>query len=72
MWYWHFVDVVWLFVLMWVYIWDGTVPWIITRENVRYGPNEFDFISYHAQPIVFFKYWFKYYTEYLTSFVFQG
>lgn len=29
-WYWHFVDVVWLFLFVWVYWWGGSLRWATT------------------------------------------
>jgi len=29
-WYWHFVDVVWLFLFVCVYIWGGSIHWVVT------------------------------------------
>ena len=29
-WYWHFVDVVWLFLFVWVYWWGGSLQWTTT------------------------------------------
>ncbi|MCS6778929.1 MAG: cytochrome c oxidase subunit 3 [Geminicoccaceae bacterium] len=29
-WYWHFVDVVWLFLFVWVYWWGGSLRWSTT------------------------------------------
>ncbi|MCB1971327.1 MAG: cytochrome c oxidase subunit 3 [Geminicoccaceae bacterium] len=29
-WYWHFVDVVWLFLFVWVYVWGGSLSWTVS------------------------------------------
>ncbi|SNB65112.1 cytochrome c oxidase subunit 3 [Arboricoccus pini] len=29
-WYWHFVDVVWLFLFVCIYVWGGSVSWSVT------------------------------------------
>ena len=33
-WYWHFVDVVWLFLFVWVYWWGGSLHFTTTPVGV--------------------------------------
>jgi len=33
-WYWHFVDVVWVFVFLWIYLWGTWVPYYIVTNFI--------------------------------------